>query len=90
MGRAVQFVAVNAGDAQGNQMDLTIRAAFPLFQDLPEVRAWGLHRAGKDDLLLYDRQGRLHRFLPTVGPVSTNLSTPEGYQNVKAALLAIP
>ena len=87
--KAVYFVSVNKSDATDTQAKLVEKCSFPLFQDTPEVNAWALHGGGKDDFFIYDSQGKLAVFLPASGPISTDLSTPEGYANVKNAVLGV-
>ncbi len=89
-GKQPRFVIVNAESAVANQKDLFERCSFPIFQDTPEVNAWGLHGGGKDDFYLYDSKGKLGAWLQHSGATPTNLSTPEGYAAVKAAIAALP
>lgn len=85
----MEFVGINKADAAANQQDLINRCSFPLLQDTEEVNAWGVHHHGyKDDFFIYGTDGTLVDYLPPDGPRSTNLATPEGYANVKNALLA--
>lgn len=85
----MQFVGINKADAAANQQDLINRCSFPLLQDTNEVKAWDVHHHGhKDDFLIYGADGALVDYLPSGGPRVTNLSTPEGYTNVKNAVLA--
>ncbi len=83
----VAVVGINDVTAVPNQASLTARAAFPLFQDVPDVGAWDLEGGHKDDFFVYDRAGKLAAYLPNGGTLSTDLSTAEGYQNVKNAVL---
>jgi hypothetical protein len=88
-GHVVAFTAVNKSDAADDQAELVARCAFPLFQDLVEVDAWDLHDGHKDDIYVYDREGRLAAYLPQAGEVSMVLSTAEGYANLKSAILSV-
>ncbi len=86
-GDAVQFVVINDKLASSSVTNLTGVFDQPVFQDTPEVDAWGLHGGGKDDIFIYD-QGALFTFLPTGdADVSIILSTPSGYANVKDAIV---
>jgi hypothetical protein len=87
-GQPVALVGINMIGAEANQVDLTARCNFPLLQDLALVGAWDRMGGSKDDFLVYDRQGRLFAYLPNLGGATTNLSLPEGYANVKRAVLA--
>ena len=83
----VVFTAINGSDAVDDQALLVARCAFPLFQDLALVGAWSLHDGHKDDIYVYDREGRLAVYLGRQGELETDLSTPIGYANLKAAIL---
>ena len=83
----VDFYGVNDITAVANQSELTSRAAFPFFQDQPDVGVWQIQGGHKDDLFIYDRTGRLFIHFPAGGAVSTDLSTEIGYSNVRAAIL---
>jgi thiol-disulfide isomerase/thioredoxin len=86
-GKKFTMVAINSGDAAGEQTNLTSRCSFPVFQDTPERTAWTAHGGGKDDMFFYGADGRLRTFLRAGGKINTNLSMPEGYDNVKKLLL---
>ena len=86
-GYLVHMVAINAISATAHQGGLIENASFPLFQDTPEVDAWGLHGGRKDDIIIYDAEGSLHTSLPNGGELTTNLGTNEGYANVWNALV---
>ena len=88
-GYEVNFLSVNKADAAANQQALIDRCAFPLFQDTTEVNAWALIGAKKDDMLIYGADGKLLDYLPNGGDRITNLSMHEGYDTVKAAILAV-
>jgi hypothetical protein len=86
-GVPVTFVAINKWSATLSAQNLTDDTEFPVFQDTLEVNAWELQGAGKDDMFVYDAEGHLDAFLPHQGTLSVNLSTDEGYQNLKDAVL---
>lgn len=86
-GHDVAFVAVNVTSGVDSQQSLINVCSYPLFQDTPAVGAWTQHGGAKDDLIVYDAMGKLRTYLPYGGPVNTALSTPEGYANLKAAIL---
>lgn len=89
-GYDVQMVTINGTSANNtdDQQKLIDRCSFPLFQDVDEVAAWDAHGGGKDDLFIYAADGTLAQALPEDGELGTNLSTDEGYANVKQALIA--
>jgi hypothetical protein len=85
----VYFVAINQSDAIDYQQELIARCSFPLFQDLDSVDAKELHYGGqKDDIYVYDKNGRLFDYLPISGTRTTILATPEGYKVLKDVVLA--
>ena len=83
------FVSINAFSGLNHQENLIAKCTFPLFQDTEEVDAWGLHDGKKDDIYIYDAAGKLAAFLPINGSIETNLSTDEGYANLKNAILSV-
>jgi thiol-disulfide isomerase/thioredoxin len=88
-GHKVHIVAVNKIDAQEDQQKLVDRCSFPLIQDLDAVQAWTVHYQGfKDDIFIYDAKGKLADFFSAGGERTQNLSSAEGYKNVKDAILA--
>lgn len=82
-GKTINFLAVNSIDAVANQADLTSRADFPMFQDVDTVKAWEQHAGAKDDFIIYGTDGKLTHYLKFGGPVSTDLSNPTAYADVK-------
>ncbi len=90
-GIPVTFVAVNKWSATFSANNLTDDTEYPIFQDTLEVNAWELQGGGKNDFYIYDADGVLHAHLPYGGEIATNLSTDEGYQNLKDILFdALP
>ena len=70
--------------------DPIYRCTYPLVQDTEEVNAWELHAGKKDDFYIYGTDGRLARFLPSgTEEFSTRLSTEEGYNNLKGAIIEV-
>ena len=66
------------------------RCTYPLVQDVEEVNAWELHAGKKDDFYIYGTDGMLARFLPSgTEEFSTRLSTEEGYNNLKGAIIEV-
>lgn len=87
-GYEVSFLSVNKADAATNQQPLIDHCAFPLFQDTEAVNAWALIGGHKDDFLIYSATGKLVDYLPNGGDRVTNLSLHDGYDTVKAAIIA--
>jgi hypothetical protein len=99
-GYPVHFVGINVAYAADYQQELVDRGGFPLFQDEETVDAVALHRARKDDILVYDTRGRLAAYLTlNTGPIlpdggtggpNANIASPEGYANLKSIILEAP
>lgn len=85
----MNFAVVNSIDADnaGNQKNLTDVGDYPIFQDVKTVDAWVSMGGGKDDIFIYDSQGKLAHYLPVSGSVDTNLSGA-GYANLKQLIQA--
>ena len=88
-GHAINFVIVNLASQSSVIENLTDICDFPIFQDTDTVDAWGLHDGVKDDFYFYDAEGTLTNFISARGDLEINLSTEEGYQNIKDALLEL-
>ena len=86
----VNFVAVNIDSGASEQNEFTSRCSFPLFQDTQLVNAFELHQGGKDDYYIYNERGELSDFFPYRGNRESDLASPEGYANVKQAILDAP
>ena len=88
-GIPVQFIAINKDNAESTQQKLIDKCSFPLLQDQADIVVWDLMHGKKDDFYIYDAEGNLADYLPVSGEVSVNLSTDEGYNNLKDAILAV-
>lgn len=86
----VNFLAVNVTSGEGDQHEFTSRCSFPLFQDTAEVNAFKQHRGRKDDYFIYNERGELTDYFPFLGDRASDLTSPEGYKNIKQALLKAP
>ena len=86
----VNFVVVNVASGESEQNEFTSRCTFPLFQDTELVDAFGLHQGGKDDYYIYNERGELTDFFPFRGTRASDLASPEGYANLKQAILDAP
>ena len=58
---------------------------YPIFQDTDLLGAWLAHNGAKDDLIVYDKYGKLFQFMPYSGTLDTSLNGEEGWKNVKKA-----
>lgn len=83
----VNFVIINAYTALEQQAKLTQRCSMPLLQDLDTIKVWDMMGGKKDDFFIYDKSGKLLHYLPVNGEISVNLSTDEGYENLKGLVL---
>ena len=88
LGVDIHVVAINVTTGVEAQSLLTDTCSFPIIQDTDEVGAWELMNGVKDDMFIYDEEGKLLVHLPAGASVVTNLSTDEGYSNVRDVLLA--
>ncbi|MGB1700996.1 MAG: AhpC-related (seleno)protein, partial [Nannocystaceae bacterium] len=71
------------------QAMLTARCSFSLFQGTEGNDLWAQQGGVKDSLYIYATDGTLADYLAPTGEISTNMSTEEGYANVKSAILAV-
>ena len=86
----VNFIAVNISTGASEQGEFTSRCSFPLFQDTDLENVFGLHQGGKDDYYIYNERGELTDFFPFRGERESDLASPEGYANIKQAILDAP
>ncbi len=86
LGVDINVVAINVTTGVDSQALLADSCSFPLIQDTEETNAWNLLNGGKDDMFIYDAEGKLLAHLPAGGAVATNLSTEQGYANVRDLL----
>lgn len=88
MGADVQLLTINDAGALEQLQGLVDKCSFPILQDQDDIDVWGLMQGKKDDMFVYAADGTLATYLPFGGEVSIDLSTDEGYANVKDALMA--
>lgn len=88
-GRVVHLVGINKIDAESTQSALADECSFPLLQDTEAVNAWALMQGQKDDFYVYDSEGKLAVHLPAHGDISTDLSSPNGYGNLRDTLMHV-
>jgi hypothetical protein len=86
-GHDVEFLAVNITSGVEAAPTLVEKCAFPLLQDTEDINVWNLLGGKKDDIYVFDADGNLTASLPVGGELSNNLSTAEGYGNLKAAIM---
>ena len=85
-GKEIHMVSVNKIGAESTQQNMAEKCSFPLLQDVADVDAWALHQGDKDDIFIFDAEGVLVTYLPHGGDISTNLSSDDGFANVKSAI----
>ena len=66
---------------------LTDASDLPTFQATWSLNAWAMHGGDKDDFFIYDENGVLTAYFKGYEAPVSDLSTDEGYQNVKEAIL---
>jgi hypothetical protein len=91
-GYQVQFVSINVSGEDGivTQERLVDRCSFPLLQDNEALDIWNRMGGKKDDFYIFDAEGNLARYFPFGSPsLSLNLSTAEGYDTIKGAILEV-
>ena len=86
LGVDINVVAINVTTGVDTQELLAETCTFPIIQDTDEVGAWDLMNGGKDDMFIYDAEGKLLVHLPAGGTIATNLSTDAGYANIRDLL----
>ena len=62
-------------------------STLPTFQDFWGLDVWTMHAGGTDDFFIYDTNGKLSAYFKGYSEPNSDLSTPEGYGNVKEAIL---
>lgn len=88
-GVPAQIIIINGSNANSSidRAKLVERTSWPIFQDTGYAKVMELHASGKDDMLIYNGAGKLMTVFKHAGTVNTNLDTPDGYSNVKQAIL---
>ncbi len=84
-GLDLNLVVVNMTGMADMIANLISKGDFPIFQDTDLLGAWLAHNGAKDDLIVYDKYGKLFQFLPYSGTLDTSLGGEEGWNNVKKA-----
>ena len=89
-GYDIEVIGINSIGSEATQGLLAASCTFDLLQDESDVNAFNLMGGNKDDFFVYRANGRLAPggYLPAFGGPSTNLSTDDGYANVRAAIIA--
>ena len=89
LGHDVNVVGINAATGAEYQGTLLNVCSFPFLQDTGTAGAFGIMRGAKDDIYVYRADGTLAIYLKNGGSVDTNLSSGEGYSNVRDIVLAV-
>jgi hypothetical protein len=89
LGHDVHLVGINATTALEYQGTLSNVCSFPFLQDTAATDAFAAMGGAKDDIYVYRSNGTLAVYLKNGGAINTNLSTGEGYSNVRDMLLAV-
>jgi hypothetical protein len=89
-GTLFHVVVVNIIGGEPSLSALTSKGIFDCLQDVSSAKVWTLMGGGKDDMFVYRQGGRLAPggYFPIAGPISSNLSTADGYKNLRDAIVA--
>lgn len=82
----IELVVVNSEDATSDQANFVAVTSFPLLQDTASSLVFRKQRTQKDDVAIYDREGKLLKFYGA--GTARDLQKPEVYDAIKAALKA--
>lgn len=80
----IEIVVVNSEDAAGDQANFVAVTSFPLLQDTASALVFRKQRTQKDDVAIYDREGKLLQFFGAGS--ARDLQKPEVYDAMKATL----
>lgn len=86
----VNFAVINIQSGKDSQDEFISRCSFPLFQDTKEIDAFSKHQGGKDDFYIYNERGELTDYFPFLDERNSDLTNPQGYENIKQSLLKSP
>ena len=89
MGHDVNMVAINPVSGLDFQSTLVNVCSFPLLQDTSALNTWDAMGGAKDDIYIYGSDGKLAIYLPNGGSINTNLSSGEGYSNVRDIMMVV-
>ena len=89
LGHDVNIVGINAVTGLEYQATLLNVCSFPFLQDTSVVNAYDVLSGAKDDIYVYRADGSLAMYLKNGGSVNTNLSSGEGYSNLRDVVLAV-
>ena len=87
-GHDFNVVIINVKNEEALIENLTDTCSFPVFQDVEIVNAWLMYYGVKDDMYVYTADHLLHSYLSPFGSAVTVLSSEEGKQNMKNAIIA--
>ena len=85
-GQKVAFVTLHAADAEPYQAFITERCSFPMLQDTTAASAWAAHGGEKDDMFVYDAEGKLRAYLSASALGSRIALTGDGAGLLKQAI----
>jgi len=87
-GLSAHFVALNGHQYVAHQEGLAARCSYPILQDTEELAGLEAMDGAIYDMFVYRPDGTLHVFLGGFDEIDTYLADDEGYENVRAAILA--
>ncbi len=82
-GLKVNLVVVNLIGTQDAVANLIANGDYPILQDTDAAKVWDLHGAGKDDMIIYSKTGKLTSYYPYGGAIYTALSDLDAYALIK-------
>ena len=86
-GVTLSIAVVNPAGSPLALQALVDATSSPVFQDTWTMSAWSMHDGKKDDFYVYTPQGTLAAYFTLGGELNLDLSSDEGYQNIREAIL---
>jgi hypothetical protein len=83
----VSMYVVNQAGSDPALEALVTASTLPTFQDFWGLDVWEMHDGGKDDFYIYNGSGKLAAYFKGYASPTSDLSTDEGYGNLKEAIL---
>ena len=83
----IPMLIVNLTSQAERSDKLSDRCSFAVLQDTEEDAVWDLYQGKKDDIYIYGADGKLRSFFRTGDEPTSNLSTDEGYNHVREAIV---
>jgi hypothetical protein len=88
-GLDIEMIVINLTSQAEHPEYLADRCSFAVLQDTEDDAVWDLYQGKKDDMYIYDTEGLMKAFFRSGEEPSSNLSTDEGYANVREAIVEV-